>query len=280
MIRKTRKFAFWLLIFTLMAGLLWAGAELLGESNKATADAGSNSADMEMAAGDLVKPDAKVKAKGVSKEVTLKKKIAQIDNAYRVKLDAAKSEIASGGEVKEGTRSAGLKLARDYKDANDQLASWYDGHGNASRAEVCRAIGESRVASAEMAFNKIDSDRIDASNSKQDALNKAVKAYLADAKNDLSDAERAQVKSSVAPRLQQLSGNLDQLVSTVMNLLRQVQSSSGPMAAAGCAAKTVATSSDPSDVAGSLLMPLKSLLSLVKGMAGNISALISDVNAL
>jgi hypothetical protein len=263
-----------------MAGLLWAGVELLGESNKATADAGSNAADLETASLDTVTPDAKVKAAGVSKETSLKRKIAQIDNAYKARLNAAKSEIASDGEVREATRSAGLKLARDYKDANNELASWYDGHGNASRADVCRAVGESRIASADMAFNKIDGDKVEASNARQDALNKAMKAYLADARNDLTDAERASIKASMTPRLQQLSGNVQTLISTVMKLLSQVQSGASPAAVAGCAAKTVATSSDPSDVAGSLLMPLKSLLSLVKGMASNISGMMSDVNAL
>ncbi|MDR2054413.1 MAG: hypothetical protein LBQ10_00855 [Desulfovibrio sp.] len=280
MLKKSRRIALWLLLSTLMAGLLWAGVELLGESNKVTADAGSNAADLEMASLDAVKPDAKVKAKGVSREVALKRKITQIDNAYIARLNAAKSEIASGGEVREATRSAGLKLARDYKEANDELSAWYDGHGSASRAEVCRAVGESRVASAEMAFNKIDGDKIDASNAKQDALNKALKTYLADARNDLTDAERASIKASMTPRLQQLSSNVQTLISQVTSLLNQVSSSASPAAMAGCAAKTVATSSDPSDVAGSLLMPLKSLLSLVKGMAGNISGMMSDVNSL
>jgi hypothetical protein len=275
----------WLLISTLMLGMLWAAKELLGESNKATADAGSNSADMEMAALDSVKPPAKVKAKGVSKEVTLKKQIAQIDKDYKAKLETAKSEIASGKEVREATRSEGLKLAKDFKVANDQLASWYDGNGSTKNADVCRAVGESRIASADMAFNKIDSAKIDASNAKQEALNKTVKVYLADAKNELSPEDRAEIKASVGPKLQQLTGNLNQLVSTVTGLLKEVQSGANPTALAGAAAgcattKAAGGDSSPADAASSLLMPLKSLLSLVQGMVSNISTMLNDVNTL
>jgi hypothetical protein len=279
MFKKARKVTLWVLLSMFVAGLLWAAADLLGESNKQVADAGSNAADMEMASLDSVKPEAKAKSKGVSREVSLKRTIAQLDKNYQARLNTAKSELAAGGEVREATRNAGLKIAADFKAANDQLASWYDGHGLASRAQVCRSVGESRVASADMAFNKIDSGKIDAYNTKQDALSAAVKAYLADAQNDLSPEERAQIKSSLGSRLQQLSGNLTQLVSSVMNLLNQVQSGASPMAAAGCAAKQVASGAGASDMAGSLLSPLTSLLSLVKGMASKVQGMLSDINA-
>jgi hypothetical protein len=51
------------------------------------------------------------------------------------------------------------------------------------------------------------------------------------------------------------------------------------MAAAGCVAKQVSSGAGASDVAGSLLSPLTSLLSLVKGMASNVQGMLSDINA-
>jgi hypothetical protein len=281
MLKKSRKILFWILLIVMMAGLLWAGRDILGEADGAATAASDSQFQFEESAGQAVLDTKAVKPKAkTSKVASLKKKIAQLDNAYRAKLSAAKSEIASSGVVSEGTRSAGLKLAQDYKITNDGLAAWYEEQGLRSRADVYRATGESRIASAEMAFNKIDGGKVDAANAKQDALRKAMSTYFADAKNDLTDAERAQIKTSLVPRLQQISGNLTQLVQTVISLLSQVQSSASPAAMAGCAAKQLASSSDPSDIAGSLLMPLKSLLSLVKGMASNVQGMMTDVNAL
>jgi hypothetical protein len=279
MLTKYRKILILALLALLTACLLFAD-NLLLDSSKATTDAGSNNADMEMAALDTVKPTPKAKAAGVSKEVALKKKIEQIDKSYKTKLTTAKSEIASAGEVSEKTRGDGLKLAGDFKAALDELATWHEGHGGASRAKSCRAIGESRIASAEMAFNKIDGDKIDAANAKQDGLRSATKEYYADAKQDLSPEDRNQIKSSSLGKFQQIAGNVQQLVQTVMGLLSQVQSSASPAAMAGCAASAVSSGGNPADAAGALLMPLKSLLSLVKGMVTNVQDLISDINSL
>jgi hypothetical protein len=278
MFKKTPRIVLWILLMMLMAGVLWAGAELLGESNKAAADAGSNAADTEMASLDSVKPP---KAKAApSRERSLAGKVRQADKRYTALLDKAKSEINSQGSVGDVTRDAGLKAANVYKTACDDYARYWDGKNLASRAGVYREAGNSRIASAEMAFNNIDSGKVDAASAAQDKFRDAYKAYLADAKTDLTDAERAAVKSSLSSRLQQVAGNVQTLVGKVADLLRQVQAGASPTAAVGCAAKSVAAGGSPSDDAAALLMPLKSLLSLVQGMAGNISGMISDVNTL
>lgn len=90
-----------------VGGLVWAGMNLMGQSNKSAADAGSSAADMEMASLDSIKQSTK-SACDWNQERALRKKIDAADASYRTKLAGAKSEIERTGEVSEATRSAGI----------------------------------------------------------------------------------------------------------------------------------------------------------------------------
>ena len=105
--RKLRKNLLLALLVLLLAGLVYAGAELMGQANKNAADAGSAGMDMEMASLDTIKQSQTNKVNW-SEERALKKKIDQADSMYRTQAGKAKSDIAASGRVSESTRSAGL----------------------------------------------------------------------------------------------------------------------------------------------------------------------------
>lgn len=76
--KKMRKIALWTLLVVMLAGLVWAGLDLLGQSNKSAADAGSSAADMEMASLDSIKQSTK-SACDWNQERALRKKIDAAD---------------------------------------------------------------------------------------------------------------------------------------------------------------------------------------------------------
>lgn len=292
MARKFRSFILMVLVATLVCGLVWAALELSGQSNKSAADAGSSAADMEMASLDSIKPSTSA-PEGANQETAIRNKIQQADSAYKKQLAKAKSEINANGKVSESTRSAGMSAAHKYKAANDEYAAYWDGKNCASRAKLAREVGESRVKSADMAFNDASSDKIAAYNKQQDKVRKAQKEYMKDAKTDVSDADRADIKSSLMPRLKTLSGDLTGLIGTVTGLLSQVQQQVGgsfsldTASIGGCARKAVeegpamaTKASNLAENSSELLAPLTSLLSLLQSMASNVTGMISDISSL
>ena len=72
--KKMRKIALWTLLVVMLAGLVWAGMNLMGQSNKSAADAGSSAADMEMASLDSIKQSTK-SACDWNQERALRKKL-------------------------------------------------------------------------------------------------------------------------------------------------------------------------------------------------------------
>lgn len=89
-----------------------------------------------------------------------------------------------------------------------------------------------------MTFNDVNSDKIKAYNEQQDALTKARKDYLAEAKSDVSASDRADIKRTLTPRLNKMTGDVNNLVSSITSLLDQVKSQAGGMgvgAIGGCA---------------------------------------------
>ena len=199
--KKMRKIALWTLLVVMLAGLVWAGLDLLGQSNKSAADAGSSAADMEMASLDSIKQSTK-SACDWNQERALRKKIDAADASYRTKLASAKSEIERTGKVSESTRSAGIALAKQFQNASENYAAFWDKNNGKTRARLAREAGASRVKSAEMAFNNVDASKIDAYNDQQASLRKAQKAYFSEAKEDVSPQALASLKSSVTPKLE------------------------------------------------------------------------------
>lgn len=282
---KLRKALFFVLLMTLLAGLVYAALELAGQSNKAAADAGTSAADMEMASLDTIKKPANAPSNiNWSQESSLRKAINKADAEYRTQLDRAKSDINGTGMVSESTRTAGMNAAGKFKAASDEYAKFWDRNNGRTRANLAREAGASRIKSAEMAFSNVNSGTIDAYSSQQDSLRTAQKAYLADAKTDLSPADREALKSGLAPRVERLASDVMGLVTQVTSLLSQVQSQVGsvmtPSGAAGCAGKVISGQSNPANEVSALISPLTSLLSLLKTMGSNVQGLASDLLSL
>ena len=241
--KKMRKIALWTLLVVMLAGLVWAGLDLLGQSNKSAADAGSSAADMEMASLDSIKQSTK-SACDWNQERALRKKIDAADASYRTKLASAKSEIERTGKVSESTRSAGIALAKQFQNASENYAAFWDKNNGKTRAKLAREAGASRVKSAEMAFNNVDASKIDAYNDQQASLRKAQKAYFSEAKEDVSPQDLASLKSSLTPKLEKMGSDLMALVQSVTNILSQVKDQVGStlsVGGIGGCAKQVAT---------------------------------------
>ena len=274
--KKMRKIALWTLLVVMLAGLVWAGLDLLGQSNKSAADAGSSAADMEMASLDSIKQSTK-SACDWNQERALRKKIDAADASYRTKLASAKSEIERTGKVSESTRSAGIALAKQFQNASENYAAFWDKNNGKTRAKLAREAGASRVKSAEMAFNNVDASKIDAYNDQQASLRKAQKAYFSEAKEDVSPQDLASLKSSLTPKLEKMGSDLMALVQSVTK--DQVGSTLSVGGIGGCA-KQVATGGGTAAVnngVASLLSPLQSLLSLVQSMGSNVQGMLSDI---
>ncbi len=280
--KKMRKIALWTLLVVMLAGLVWAGLDLLGQSNKSAADAGSSAADMEMASLDSIKQSTK-SACDWNQERALRKKIDAADASYRTKLASAKSEIERTGKVSESTRSAGIALAKQFQNASENYAAFWDKNNGKTRARLAREAGASRVKSAEMAFNNVDASKIDAYNDQQASLRKAQKAYFSEAKEDVSPQDLASLKSSLTPKLEKMGSDLMALVQSVTNILSQVKDQVGStlsVGGIGGCAKQVATGGGTAavnDGVASLLSPLQSLLSLVQSMGNNVQGMLSDI---
>ena len=277
--RNPRRILMWFLLLMLLAALVYAGVELLGQANKSAADAGSTGADMEMASLDSIK-QSKSNPVNWTEEQRLHKKINAIDKEYKALVNKARTETAATGHVSEGTRSAGIACANRYQQACENYAAFWDKNNGKTRARVARETGASRVKNADMAFNDVDSSKISAYNDQQEKLAKARKEYLAEAKTDVSDVDRAAMKSSLVPRLQSMTSEVQNLISQISSLLNQARSAAGGSTGAmgGCAKQMI--SGGVSDGPAGLISPLTSLLNLAKSMGSNIATMVSDLTAL
>lgn len=278
--RKIRKALVWTLLAILIAGLVYAGVALLGQSGKLAADAGSSGAEMEMASLDTIK-QSKSSPVDWKQERSLYKKIQSIDAEYSKLVKKAQAEkVANEGKVNAATQKAGLACAKRFQEANENYAAFWEKNNGKTRARLAREAGLARVKNADMVFFELDSDRISAYNDQQDALAKARAAYLAEAKTDVSDADRAALKNNLTPRLNKLSGDITSLISEITSLLEQVRSAAGGniVSLGGCAKKAV--SAGASGDASALLAPLMSLLNMAKSLGSNVTGLLSDISSL
>lgn len=290
--RKFRKLLLVLLLVALAVGLVWAGAELFGQSNQSAADAGSNGADLEMASlGSIKKPSSKkatTKTENLNvnwnQEASLKKQMESNTAQYKQIVAKFKAEIASSANSKgsEATGSQGMKLANTFNDLSEQYAKVWDSAGNCkTRAKLAREAGKSRVANAEMTFSNMDSDKIDAYNKQMEEMQKARSEYIDDAKEDLDPADRQSLHDDMLPKAKTLLSSLMDLSAQVTNLLEQVTSQvsnlTNPVTAVstigGCA-RGGGASENPITA---LLSPLQGLGSLVMNMVSNVKSLISDL---
>lgn len=275
---KFSRIILWALLMTLVTGLVWAGLELSGQANKSAADAGSNAADMEMASLDTIKKPSNGPAIDWKKESALKKKVDQADAAYRTQLSKAQSNITVTGKVEPATRDAGLKAATTFQQACENYAAFWDKNNGKTRAKLAREAGASRIKSADMAFNDISSEKVEAYNAQQDSLRAAQQGYFAEAKNDLSAQDKAALKAGLQPRMNTMMSNMSNLVQQVVGLLSQVrQAAGGGLSVGGCAKQAVSSAASGSDPVSGLFSPVQALLSLAKSMLSNAQSMNTDL---
>ncbi len=286
----SRKALVAILLSLLTVGLVWAGAELFGQANKATADAGINGADMEMASLEMIKKPAEAPNVDWKKEAKLRKQLEANTAQYKKAVASAQKETKGNKAVSEKTRTKGLALAKKFNELSIEYAAVWDAAGNCkTRADMARKAGLSRLANAEMTFNPIDADKIEAYNDSMEALQEARQAYVADAKNDLSEADKQALKKNLLPKANKLLDSAVALSNQVTNLVTEVTNevanvtSGDPMRAAvaigGCAKKVITSSSSGNSVTD-LLSPVKALASMCVSLISNIKSFISDLMSL
>lgn len=291
--KLSRKTLVAILLSLLTVGLVWAGAELFGQANRATADAGINGADMEMISLEMIKKPAQAPNVDWKKEARLRKQLEANTKEYKKVAAMAKAENERSNAISAKTREKGLNLAREFNDLSEKYAAVWDAAGNCkTRAEMARKAGASRLANADMTFNAIDSDKIEAYNDRMEALQEARQAYVADAKNDLNDADKKALQSSLMPKAKGILDKVVALGSQVSGLVTEVSneaaaiSSGDPLqmtvAIGGCAKKAVTTASSSSSESSilDLLSPVKALLSMCTSLISNIKSFISDLMSL
>jgi uncharacterized phage infection (PIP) family protein YhgE len=273
---------FGLFLLLLLCAVAWAVAELSGLANKSAADSGMASADLEMSSLETIqKPAKNPPPVDWKKEQQLRKELARLDTEY--KSVAAKAQRQASQGIDDSTRTALLAAAGEFKTTSDQYADVWEKGKCVTRARLAREAGASRMASAELIVAGADSKKIEALSAQQNKLNEARKAYIEEAKanQELSAQDKAALKSNLMPRAQKLVSDTGNLVAQVTDLLNQIRQQATPSALVGGISGCVTTGGKSAgDSVSQLLSPVTSLLSLVKGLAGNAQSLVSDITSL
>lgn len=277
---KGRKYLLWALALLTACGIAIAVSDLSGQANKSCADAGLSGADMEMATLDAIKKPAKPKSTiNWSKWNSLEKKVNAADAQYTKIVAKAQSEISANGKVSDATKNAGFAAAKKFQNASENFAKFLTANNCITRAKVARETGNARIKNADMTFNEIDSDKISAYNDQMEVLADARKAYLEEAKTDVSAEDRASIKDTLLPRLNNMTSQVSTLATNVSSLLSQVKDQvlGGGVGGLVSCTRDVAASDNP---AAKLLSPITSLLDLIKSLGSNISGMIDDISSL
>ncbi|WP_202108425.1 hypothetical protein [Succinivibrio dextrinosolvens] len=289
-ILRNKTYLKWILALLVIAGFAVAQfAALKGQANEQSTSAGVAQAAKDMNYRKVLSESNEAQAKTIKaadpssnidwkKDASLSKKLDSIENAYNDALAKAKAEVKANGTVSDATRSKGLKLASDYQAAAEDYAKFWEANNGPTRAKTTRALAKSIAANADMAFNDIDSDKIDAAKAASAEAKAAADEYLASVKGNLSDKEKGAIKSNIVPKLQTLSSDVTGLVSGITNLLDQVKSEAQSSMSVG--GLTSCAQSAAQDGPAALLSPLSSLLSMVQGIGSDITGMISDLTSL
>ena len=279
----------WIILALLaLTAVGWAISELSGQANKSAADAGASSADMEMASLETIKPSQKSPPCDWALEKRLRLQLEKQDKAYKPLVEKARAETSAKGEVSAATGKQLMASAQAFKKTSDQYAGMWASCKCATRANLARETGATRLASAELIVSGADSDKADALKAQQNKMNEARHEYAAEAKanDELSDKDKAAIKASVTPRAQKLMTDTGNLVVQITNLLIQIKAQASPAGlisgVGGCASKaaTGGATASASDSAMELLSPVTSLLSLAQGLASNAKGLMDDTSML
>ena len=274
-----------ILALLLMAAIAIAAAELSGQANKSAADAGSSSADLEMASLETIKPPKQGPPVDWAAERRIRQQLESQDKAYTPLVDRAKREIDASGAVSGNTGKQVLAAAGKYRDTCNAYADVWAKGNCVTRAKLAREAGATRLASAELIVAGANSEKSDALADQQARMNEARNEYVKEARanDELSDQDKAAIKASVLPRAQKLITDTGDLVVRITSLVDQIRSQTSPEDLAGgisgCAS-TAASGGSAQDGVASLLSPVTSLLSLAKGLAVNAQSLLDDAGTL
>lgn len=274
---KSKKLLVIMLCLLAACGITIAVDNLMGQSNKVCADAGVQGADLEISSLDVIKQSESNPVDWL-KERDLRKAIDKEDAAYKQLAAQAQDQIQATGKVEATLRDKGLASAKAYNKASETYAQFWDDNNGKTRAKLAREAGKARLANAQMTFNEINSDNISAYNDQMEVLASARSEYMEEAKTDVSASDRADIKSSLTPRLQNLASNLMSLVEQITGLLTQVQSQVGSLNSVGgltSCASSIASGDGPTN----LISPLTSLMNMVKSLASDAQSLISDLTS-
>jgi hypothetical protein len=271
-----------ILALLLMAAIAIAALDVSGQANKTAADAGSSSADLEMASLETIKPPKQGPPVDWAAERRIRQQLAYQDKAYAPLVDRAKREIDAAGAVSGGTGKQILAAAGKYRDTCNSYADVWARGNCVTRANLARETGATRMASAELIVAGADSAKSDALADQQSKMNEARNAYAkeAQANNELSDKDKADIKASVVPRAERLITDTADLVIRIAALVNQIQSQMTPAGIVGGVASCAASGKSAEDGVTALLGPVTSLLSLAKNLASNAESLLDDTTLL
>jgi len=271
----------WIVIGALLgfSALVWAASQ--GMADAQAQDAGRHSSEgVEKPTMDMLKPPKAGPNCDWKKEKDLKQKIEANTKKYDSAAEKAKGETSSGGKVSSATSTEVLKLAKEYKDLQDQYSAMWNACNCKTRANLAKDLGATRVKSAEVVVSEIDKTKLDEMSAAQDKLKLSREAYVKDAKanNEIADADKADIKTNVVPRVKKQIPVLQSFVQSVTGLLGDVQKEAKGATSGGLGGLMGAAKS-----AGSgpkLLTSVQALLSVAKGMLSNTQGLLSDATSL
>lgn len=278
--KKIRKLVLWLVLCTLFAGLVWAADSLLSMADSNTTEAASIGAKDELAVVQTAAVPTKVKSPNLNwnKVNQLTKRLMDNSRQYDTLITQAGSQKMMG-QVSDATREAGMRSAQEFNTVSQELAALYEKGNCITRAKSVRAAAKSRLANAEMVFNKINADNINAYSDQRKALYAASDENLAEIKKDASEKDIAGLKTFMIPRLTALSTSTIKLVSQIVKMVDDIRRIAGGdiVAIAGCVKQVVTSGSE--GPAG-LLRPMMALMSMVKDMGANLVSTIDTIRAL
>lgn len=269
-----------------LTAIAWAAGDLLGSANEQSANAGKSSSVSAFATMDTIKPQQKP-APNVdwALEKQLRNELKDLEHAYLPVADQAKAETVADGKVSDSTRTQLLDIAHAYKDTSDKYAdNWAKGNC-ITRANTAREAGNTLLASAELMVSEVSSEKSDALKTQQARMNDARGAYAKEAhdNNELSAADKADIKANVVPGAEMLVSNATDMVAQVFGLLDEVRTSASPAGlvggVGGCASKSATSGGAGAGTAG-LLGPVSSLYSLAEDLLSNAKSLLSDATLL
>ena len=282
--KKTKKIV-WVITFVLvLAAIAWAVAELTGQANAAAADAGDSSLEMEEITMEMIKepkPKNNPPPCDWQKEKGLRKDIEANNAAYKKMIAKAKSESLSGEKTSAGTAKAIKASAADYKKLQLEYAAMWDACNCKTRSKLAHELAETRIKNADVVAGGVDEEKIAALETQQKKLNDTRHEYAEQANRDgeIAPEDKKAMKAALAPRVQNLMGNVGELMKTVTSLMTNIQQTATKATKGGAFGAFSAVSSLASGGSG-LLGPVKSLMSMVKSMSANTESLDADVQLL